>query len=102
MPAKPAMPKAQSRILSNTDPVAKAGDYKSIAAQYAKAKALKEEEDAAAGTKQIGTTAKGNGRVPVGNNGKIPLTETERVNMRKESIFKKTWNSAFVFFVWLL
>jgi len=102
MPAKSATPKKGAPIPSTTDPVAKAGDYKSIAAQYANAKALKEKEDAAAAIKRIRTVGKGNGQAYAGSNAKAPVTETERINRRKEGVFKKTWNSSLGFFFWLL
>jgi hypothetical protein len=102
MPAKSATPKKGAPIPSTTDPVAKAGDYKSIAAQYAKAKALKEKDDAAAAIKRIRTVGKGNGQAYAGSNAKAPVTETERINQRKEGVFKKTWNSSLGFFFWLL
>lgn len=102
MPAKPATPKKEAPIPSTTDPIAKAGDYKSIAAQYAKAKALKEKEDAAAANKKPGCVGKGNGQTLVGSNAEAPIADTERINKRKEGVFKKTWNSSLGFFFWLL
>lgn len=101
MPAKLATLRKEARIPSTTDPVAKAGDYKSLAAQYARAKALQEKEDAAA-TKQIATVGKGSGQTLLGSNAKGPITETETINKRKEGVFKKTWNSSLGFFFWLL
>lgn len=101
MPPKPATPKKEAPIPSTTDPVAKAGDYRSIAAQYAKAKALKEREDAAAKEK-AGAVGKVNGLAAGGNKAKAPMTDSVRINRRKERVFKKTWNSSLGFFVWLL
>jgi len=102
MPAKPATPKKEASIPSTTDPVAKAGDYKSIAAQYAKAKAQKEKEDAAASKNKVSGVGKVNGQALGGNNAKASMTDLERINNRKEGVFKKTWNSSLGFFVWLL
>jgi hypothetical protein len=101
MPSKPATPKKETSIPSITDPVAKAGDYKSIAAQYAKAKSLKEKEDAAAAA-AARDKAGGVGKVTGQANAKTPLTDSEKINKRKEGVFKKTWNSTLGFFVWLL
>jgi hypothetical protein len=102
MPGKPATPKKEASTPSTTDPVAKAGDYKSIAAQYAKAKALKEKEDAAAAVKKAGGVGKVKGRALERSSAKAPITDGERINKRKEGVFKKTWNSSLGFFFWLL
>ena len=93
----PVAPKAETPT-SPPDPVAKAGDYKSIATKYAKAKALKEKEDAAARRKAGGVgmvkgQVKGRDRA---------MTDVERINKRKEGVFKKAWNYSVGFFVWLL
>lgn len=102
MPAKPAVSMKEPPIPPTTDPVAKTGDYKSVAAQYAKAKALMGKEDAATAIKEAGGVEKGNGQALVGSNVKAPITDTERINKRKEGVFKKTWNSSLWFFFWLL
>jgi hypothetical protein len=102
MPAKPGTPKKEASIPLTTDPIAKAGDYKSIAAQYAKAKALKEKENAAAAKEKAGAMGKVNGRAAGRNNAKPPISDSERINKRKEGVFNKTWNSSLGFFVWLL
>ena len=102
MPRKPATSKKEATIPPTTDPVAKPGDYKSIAAQYAKAKALKEKEDTAAAKEKAGGAGKVNGQASGGNNAKAPMTDSERINKRKEGVFKETWNSSLGFFVWLL
>jgi hypothetical protein len=70
------------------DPIAKAGDYKSIAAQYAKAKALKEKEDAASRTQ-------GDANAKVAK-------EVEKLNKGKEGLFKESWNWAIAFYIWLM
>jgi GPI ethanolamine phosphate transferase 3 subunit O len=102
MPTKPATPRKEASIPSTSDPVAKVGDYKSIAAQYAKAKALKEKEDTAAAKNKSGGVRKVNGQASGGNNAKAPMTDSETINKRKEGVFKKAWNSSLGFFVWLL
>jgi hypothetical protein len=104
MPVKSATPEKESSIPFTTDPVAKAGDYKSIAAQYAKAKALKKkkEEDAAAAKEKGVVMEKVNGQAAGGNKAKASMTDSEMINKRKERVFKKTWNSSLGFFVWLL
>jgi len=102
MPAKPATLKKEASVPFTTDPVGKAGDSKSIAAQYAKAKALKEKEDAAAAEEKAGAMGKVNGQAAGRNKAKAPMTDSERINKRKEGLFKKTWNSSLGFFVWLL
>lgn len=101
MPAKSATLRKEASIPATTDPVAKAGDYKSIAAQYAKAKALKEKEDADA-KKNAGGVGRLNGQLYGKSNAKGPVTDADRMNKRKEGIFKKAWNSKLGFFVWLL
>jgi hypothetical protein len=101
MPAKPATPNKKASIPSTTDPVAKPGDYKSIAAQYAKAKALEVKEDAAA-KERAGAVGKINEQTAGGNKAKAPVTDSERINKRKGGVFKKTLNSSLGFFVWLL
>src|ERR1700730_4287784 len=98
MPGKPATAKNEASIQHATDPVAKAGDYKSIAAQYAKAKALKEKEDAVAKKEAVGVM---NGQSSGGNTAKGPMTDAERLNKGKEGLFKKSWVSSMGFFVWL-
>jgi hypothetical protein len=100
MPEKPATPKKEASVKPATDPVAKARGYKSIAAQYTKAKTLKENEDAVA-KKKAGGTEKLNGEAP-GDNAKGPMTDAVRLNKRKEGLFKKSWNSIVGFFVFVL
>lgn len=98
MPPKSVTPKKSAPTSPLTDPVAKAGDYKSIAAQYAKAKAIKEKEDAEA-RKKPGGVGVVNGQV----RGKDrALTDAERINKRQEAVFKRAWNWNVGFFVWLL
>ena len=98
MPAKSVTPKKVSPIFPPADPVAKAGDYKSVAAQYAKAKAIKEEQDAKASKKPGGVGAV-NGQVKGTDR---ELTGAERVNKRQEAVFKRAWNWNVGFFTWLL
>jgi phosphatidylinositol glycan class O len=83
-----------------SDPVAKAGDYKSIAAQYAKAKALKDKEDAEKARRDILS-----GKVPAGAGGPL-MTAGDRVKAetgkRKVGEFKKAWSWGMGFWIWLL
>ena len=58
MPSKTVKNAKYPPLTPSADPIAKAGEYKSIAAQYAKAKALKESEDTAAGKKAGGVGEK--------------------------------------------
>jgi hypothetical protein len=102
MPAKSVTIKKEGPIPPITDPVAKEGDYKSIAAQYAKAKALKEKEDASAALKKFGRVREGMGQSALGKDEKAPRTATEQINKAKAGIFKKTWTSSLGFFFWLL
>jgi hypothetical protein len=98
MPPKSATPKKDDPTSPPADPVAKAGNYKSIAAQYAKAKAIKEREGAEA-RKKLGGVGVVNGQA----RGKDrALTDEERVNKRQEAVFKRAWNWNVGFFVWLL
>ncbi len=99
MAPKTPTPKKEPPALTSPveDPVAKAGDYKSIAAQYARAKALKEKEDAAAAKK-----AALNGQGKRAGAAKGQMTDAEGINKRKEGAFKNSWNWAVGFFVWLL
>lgn len=101
MSGKPATPREKASTSSNTDPVAKAGDYKSIAARYAKAKALKEKEDAIA-KKKARDGGKLNGQILGNRKVKGPMTAAERMNKRREDIFRKAWNLSLGFFIWLL
>ncbi|KAH8821487.1 hypothetical protein F5884DRAFT_768040 [Xylogone sp. PMI_703] len=76
-------------------PVPAPGDYKSIAAQYARAKALKEEEDAA---KAVKAENAGRGIVKTVG-GRSPI---ERLNKYKASRFSTQWAWIMGFFLWLL
>lgn len=98
MPPKPVAPKKDAPTSPPADPVAKAGDHKSIAAQYAKAKATKEKEDAEV-RKKSGPVGVVNGQA----RGKDrALTDAESINRRQEAVFKRAWNWNVGFFVWLL
>ena len=79
-------------------PRAAPGDYTSIAAQYARAKALKDEED----RRKLGP-GDGEGKKPqeLNVNGK-PKTILERLNERKAKKFRVEWYWVVGFFVWLL
>jgi phosphatidylinositol glycan class O len=101
MPERAGIPRADSQTLAPTDPVAKVGDYKSIAAQYAKAKALKEKEDAAAVKKTLGAGKP----IALATGGAVAngsLTDVEKLNKKKEKGFKHAWNWHLGFFVWML
>lgn len=71
------------------------GDHQSIAAQYARAKALKDAEDAQKAAKpgDAGTNSLASG------GGKLPI---ERLNKYKASRFDRQWGWIVGFFLWLL
>lgn len=71
-------------------PKAVPGSYNSIAAQYARAKAAKDAEDAA---KVQGL---------MGQVNRKPKTAVEKLNERREERFNRDWNWVVGFFVWLL
>lgn len=77
-----------------TVPKPVAGDYNSIAAQYARAKAAKDAEDA----KKVAGMMKENGLGPQ----KEQKTTLERLYERKAATFKREWCWVVGFFVWLL
>lgn len=71
-----------------------AGDHNSIAAQYARAKAAKDAEDAKKVKGMMaeqGLDAKRKQKTPV-----------ERLNERKSDNFKREWGWVMGFFLWLL
>jgi phosphatidylinositol glycan class O len=78
-------------------PKAAPGDYHSIAAQYARAKALKDEEDRA---RVEG--GKGKSRAEELSAGGEPKTVLEKLNERKAKRFWVEWYWVVAFFVWLL
>jgi phosphatidylinositol glycan class O len=107
MPPKAAAPRKEVPAPPSADPVAKVGDYKSIAAQYAKAKALKEKEDALAAAAAIKKAAGSGGKTGSEQEqgvvrAKERRTDAERINKRKEGVFKKAWTWSLGFYVWLL
>jgi len=78
-------------------PKAAPGDYNSIAAQYVRAKALKDEEDRA----RI-EGRKGKGKAGELSAGGKPKTILEKLNERKAKRFRVEWYWVVAFFVWLL
>jgi hypothetical protein len=72
-----------------TYPVPRAGDSKSIAAQYARAKALREREE------------RGKGKWK-GKGGEVVKSEGEERNIRKQRAFGRTWMAGWGFWAWLL
>jgi phosphatidylinositol glycan class O len=78
-------------------PKAAPGDYNSIAAQYARAKALKDEEDRA---RLEG--GKGKSKAEELRASGKPKTILEKLNEGKAKRFRVEWYWVVVFFVWLL
>lgn len=89
---------------STTEPQPAVGDYKSIAAQYARAKALKEKEDAAAkrarDEKTVEKILSANG-IEV-SQGDAQRKAIDRINERKTKDFKTAWNWTAAIFTWFL
>src|SRR5271155_2554073 len=77
-------------MVEATIPKAAPGSYNSIAAQYARAKAIKDAEDAAK-DKGMGPESKGKSK-----------TAIERLNERKAGRFSREWGWVVGVFVWLL
>lgn len=88
-------------MASKEAPAPAIGDYKSIAAQYARAKAIKEKEDAAKrkDDQLVENILADNG---LSRENKVQLTAVEKINQRKTSEFKSAWNWTAGFFLWLL
>jgi len=74
-------------------PKAAPGSYTSIAAQYARAKAVKDAEDAA----KVNGILKDHGYVKP-----KPKSPVERLNERKRQRFDREWGWTVGFFLWLL
>jgi GPI ethanolamine phosphate transferase 3 subunit O len=70
------------------------GNYNSIAAQYARAKALKDAEDA----KKVQGVMADSGL----DMSKKPKNTVERWNEKKADSFRREWGWVLGFFVWLL
>jgi phosphatidylinositol glycan class O len=79
-------------MVQATVPKAVPGNYNSIAAQYARAKAIKDAEDA----------AKAKGDILELNRAGKPKSTMERLNDRKAGRFRREWNWVVGFFVWVL
>lgn len=75
-------------------PKAVPGNYDSIAAQYARAKAIKNAEDAA----KVKSVMKAQG---LGEEAR-KKTPIEKLNEIRERAFKREWGSVVGFFLWLL
>jgi GPI ethanolamine phosphate transferase 3 subunit O len=95
-------PSQQPKVFQPVIPKAAPGNYNSIAAQYARAKAAKEKED----EKKVGGILAGFGLGGGDDEGRRGKKEGkgafERLNEEKERRFRGEWGWVVGFWVWLL
>ena len=80
-------------MVQSSTPKAVPGNYNSIAAQYERAKAIKDADEKKRRDVREGQALDKNGK---------PKSVMQRLNERKEGRFKREWFWVVGFFVWLL